>query len=198
MDAKIVKPVVTLQSEEDLRVFMLPLRQKILRMMQIQDKPVTSKHVADLMGISPSSARHHLKRLQHIGLVEHDHFEQVNGIKADYLRPAEVTVSIGGDLRDGLSSVRYAATVSMVGDITRNYLDWVAGAQKEPIEKPDHFQGDVVSGVIHVDQASAEAFYRMVRTFVETHTQAQSATDHAWEYAFFFHDTTTGNPPLPQ
>jgi len=198
MDAKIIKPVVTLQSEEDLRVFMLPLRQKILRMMQIQDKPVTSKHVADLMGISPSSARHHLKRLQQIGLVEHDHFEQVNGIKADYLRPADVTVSIGGDLRDDLSSVRFAATVSLVSDITRNYLDWMNCVQKEPVEQPERFQGDLGSGIVHLDQASAEAFYRMVRTFVETHTQTQSVHDHAWEYAFFFHDTTTGKPPLPQ
>ncbi len=67
------KPIVKLATEKELRIFMFPLRQKILRTMHLLGEPTTAKHIADTLGISPSSARHHLIRLQEIGLVEHDH-----------------------------------------------------------------------------------------------------------------------------
>ena len=80
------KKTIRLESENQLRIYALPLRQKIIRTMQVLGRPATAKQIADTLMISPSSARHHLLKLQEIGLVEHDHYEFINGIKADYVR----------------------------------------------------------------------------------------------------------------
>jgi DNA-binding transcriptional ArsR family regulator len=103
---------IHLESEEQLRIFSLPLRQRILREMQKAGRPVTAKQIADRLNITPSSAQHHLKKLESIGLVEQDHIESINGIQARFMRVSDVMVSIGQQMRDETSLARDALVKS--------------------------------------------------------------------------------------
>ena len=192
IDGKVLKRVVKLKGEKELRIFMLPLRQKILRVMQAEGKPITSKHIADILGISPSSARHHLMRLEEIGLVEHDHYELVNGIKANYLRPADVTVSIGTDIHDNLSNERDAITAALIADISSNFHQWRYSVRSLEFEDPRPFIGDLYSGIAHLDRQEAFEFYQLTRSFLEAHANKHTPTSHPWEFAFIFYDTAVG------
>lgn len=58
--------------------------------MQIIGEPVTAKNIADRLGITPSSTKHHLEKLELIGLVELSHTKLINGIAAKYIKLSDV------------------------------------------------------------------------------------------------------------
>src|SRR5690554_636852 len=95
---------IYLSSEKQLRIFMLPLRQKILKTMFLNGRPMTAKQISDQLSITPSSAKHHLLKLQEISLVTPDHQELINGITARYYRTTGKHVSIGQNFNDAHSA----------------------------------------------------------------------------------------------
>jgi len=181
------KPVITLETETQLRIFMLPLRQRILRILHVAGKPMTSKQVADKLGIAPSSARHHLRRLRDIDLVEHDHYEMVNGIRAEYLRASQVTVSIGTSTDDAFRGERNALTRSMLAGITSRFLDALMDHENSTTRDSHHFNGDLLSGIVHLTEEDARSFHRMTAQFLEEHAQSHADSEHAWEVSLLFH-----------
>lgn len=184
------KPIVKLATEKELRIFMFPLRQKILRTMHLLGEPTTAKHIADTLGISPSSARHHLIRLQEIGLVEHDHYEMVNGIKADFIRVADVTVSIGTDTADSLIEEREALSASILANVFANFTSTMHARRENPAEKSSRFQGDLFSGIAHLDAGEAEELHHLVRAYLEDHAKPTHGGSSPWEFAFLLYETT--------
>ena len=67
MDQKIVR----LSTEEELRIFMMPMRQKLIRVMSLEGKSMTAKNLADKLNISASAVQNHIRKLEKIGLIEH-------------------------------------------------------------------------------------------------------------------------------
>jgi len=92
---------ICLTTERELRIFMDPLRQRILACMELAGTPMTAKKLADTLGIAPSSAKHHLGRLESIGVVLRDHQETIRGIVATFYRMTEKEVAFDG-VREGL------------------------------------------------------------------------------------------------
>ncbi|MGE0074372.1 MAG: helix-turn-helix domain-containing protein [Sphaerochaetaceae bacterium] len=182
------KPIVRLDSETQLRIYMLPLRQKILRTMRILGTPVTAKRIADMLSLSPSSARHHLLRLREIGLVEHDHFEMVNGIRAEYLRAADVNVSIGTNTIDALSEDREALTAAMLAGVSQRFQESLGTQRELGTVDPSVFHGDFLGGIAHLSQEDAQKVYHLVREFLDTHSTKRSDSDTAWEFALIMYE----------
>jgi DNA-binding CsgD family transcriptional regulator len=197
MDDSSMKKIVKLQSETDFRIYMLPLRQKILRLLRIQGKAMTSKQIADKLGISPSSARHHLLRLMELGLVEHDHYESVNGIQANYLRSADVTVSIGGGKTDGLYQEREELISALVYDTLANFQKTMRAGISASEQDETPFIGDLFSGIAHLSQKDATEFYSMARDFLETHALPNEESDNPWELACIFYNTCVHSQEEP-
>jgi DNA-binding transcriptional ArsR family regulator len=183
------KPLIRLETEHQLRIYSLPLRQKILRTMRIHGEPITAKQVADHLGISPSSSRHHLLKLREIGLVEHDRYELIHGIRADYLRLTDVNVSIGTNLDDPLSFQREATTRIILSDITNRFIDTLSNQRNESMKDPNHFSGDLITGIAHLSQADAKRLYDMVGTFLDEHALPTGNDESAWEFAFLCYET---------
>jgi predicted ArsR family transcriptional regulator len=182
--------VVKLETEHELRVYMLPLRQRIMRLLHLEGHSVTSKHVADKLEISPSSARHHLNLLMEIGLVEHDHYEHINGIKANYLRPTRATVSIGDHYDDGLKQEQTVLVEGLYSSIFANFKATMEQRLADPLKAERGFPGDLFSAIAHLTQPQAEEFYQLVRTFLEDHALPQNPKDTPWECAFLFYNTS--------
>ena len=183
------KPTIRLETEQQLRIYSLPLRQRILRTMRIIGKPVTAKQIADKLSLSPSSSRHHLLKLQEIGLVEHDHYESINGIKADYLRAADVNISIGTNQQDALVGEREAATHMLLSDITTRFMHTLKSNRDQMLANPNYFFGDLISGIAHLSQEDAKEFYAVVTRFLDEHTHIQSTEQSPWECALILYKT---------
>jgi len=182
------KKTIRLESEYQLRIYALPLRQKIIRAMHVIGKPVTAKQIADRLLISPSSARHHLLKLQEIGLVEHDHYESINGIKADYLRISDVTVSIGTNIDDELIKDRESTTRMMLADIEQRFVQALPRLRESAQAEPDRFTGDLLGGIVHMSTEDAKKLNLMIRDFIDEHNRPDDKNSVPWEYAMLLYE----------
>ena len=83
---------LVLHTAEELKIFVNPQRMRLVNLLETMGEPATAKMLADRLGISASSVKHHLNKLESIGLVEIDHQAHIHGILATYYRPTARTV----------------------------------------------------------------------------------------------------------
>ena len=107
------RKIIRLVTEKQLRAYMQPTRQRILTLLRSREEGMTAKQLADRLGIAPSSAGHHLKVLQEIGLVEEAGTKLVHGFIARYFRDADVDVTFA-ELPQAASDARRQAAAIWV------------------------------------------------------------------------------------
>ncbi len=172
--------MIALKSEKELRIYSLPLRQKILREMQLLGRPATAKEIADRLKITPSAAQHHLKQLMSIGLIEPDHMEVIRGIQARYLRLANVTVSIGQQYVDSLATMRDEMVKGGLMTALSGFMRTVEKYRENPEPENRAKLNDILTGIVHLTPKEADDFYQLVTGFLECHTVAGPDTK-PWE-----------------
>lgn len=173
------KKSIQFSTEKELRIFLLPLRQRLLHEMAVIGIPVTGKQLADRLKITPSSAHHHIKQLQSIGLIEFDHTELINGITARYVRLADVNVKVGLEMNDLLSSEREAIVKNLINNYYAGFSNALESIRTQKI--PDNRTtknplNDIVTDVIHLTNEEAEEFYQLLRNFMNAHTKPKHGT----------------------
>ena len=177
------KNYIVLKTDKELKILMSPVRQKIIKVMTREGKAVTSKFVADKLEISPSSAQHHIKKLEEVGIIEFDHNEIINGITARYLRITEKAISIGQDINDDLGEERDI--------LARNILNMAYKGYKELINEDrqlilEEYKGnkvvDQLTGVVHLSTEEANELFDSIDDFIKKHSKA-SDNSHPYEYA---------------
>ncbi len=182
---------IVLDNEKKLRIYTLPLRQRIMREMSISGVPMTAKQIADLLEITPSSAQHHMKQLMSIGLIEEDHHELINGIRANYMRLADVIIGIGSFYNDALAISREAFMQSQLNSIynsfkvsTEAYLSAQdIDAKAETFGMPKGMRlNDVLTGIMHLTDEDADELYDILLDYVNDRMHAKENT-HPWEIA---------------
>lgn len=165
--------MIRLTTEKQLRIFMLPLRQKILKAMYIEGRAMTAKQLADRLSITPSSAKYHLQKLEEIGLVVLDHRMSINGIIASFYRTTGANVSIGNDRFDDFCGERDAFVKNMLADAYDGYKDLV---EKHRDRKNVGFIGDIVSGIVHLTESQANEIHKAILQFLHDNDQASMDT----------------------
>lgn len=183
------KKIIKLSSLEDLKIFMSPQRQKLLRNMHILGKAVTPKAVADMLGISPSSAQFHIKKLESLGVVELDHKESINGIQAKFYKITDADVQIGSSAGEDLSKERYA----IMQNIIKNSFDGLIRLYESeiPYEEKANY-GDFLNGVVHLTEQDSKQLFKMIKEFIEVHEIKHEKTD-SWEYTLMIYKTEIKN-----
>lgn len=178
------KNYIVLKTDKELKIFMSPVRQKIIKIMSREGRSVTSKHIADKLNTSQSSAQHHIKQLEQIGIIEFDHNEIINGITARYLRLSDKTVSIGQDLNDGLSLERDALARSIINETYNGYNELITS--KRELISEEYRNGnrlvDQLTGVVHLTTHEANELFSIIDDFIKKHSRASDNT-HPFEYA---------------
>ena len=187
------RKTIQLNGDRELRIFMDPLRQRMLRTMEVLDVPVTPKKLADTMDITPSSAKHHLSRLESIGLVCVDHTEQIHGITAVFYARVPATVSIGVN-RDDHREERAALSESLVTAVYEGFRSRMPRGHEHPEREP--FWGDTLTGVLHLTQAQADDLYARIRTFIEANETHGTDTE-PYEYALVLYRSGAGHATQP-
>lgn len=178
------RKTVTLTGEKELRIFMEPLRQRMLRTMEIIGEPVTSKKLADAMGITPSSAKHHLTKLESIGLVGVHHTRQIHGITAVFYALLPVTVGIGVNREDHREE-RDAIAGNLVASVYKGFCDKMPRGHEHPEAEP--FWGDVMTGAVHLTQEQANDLRDVIARFVDENG-ARRADTMPFEYALVLYN----------
>jgi DNA-binding transcriptional ArsR family regulator len=178
------KNLIVLRTDKELKILMSPMRQKIIRLMSREGKPVTAKNIADILNISPSSAQHHVKQLQKVGIIEFDHNEIINGITARYLKLSDKTISIGSGIDDDLSSERDILARNILSNTYSRYQKLVTSKRKELMDeyKKGNIMADQLSGVVHLTTEEANELHAIMDGFIKKHSKASHNT-HPFEYA---------------
>lgn len=178
------KKTITLSTQEDLKIFMSPQRQKLIREMRISGSPMTPKSIADMLGISPSSAQHHIKKLMQLGLIELDHTKLVNGIQARYYKLTDVNVSIGMQLQDELSDERNIIMQNRLINVLHGFRK--LSDAKIPFDSKQNY-GDFSSGVLHLTPSDSKELLDIIRNYISTH-ETRTEDSEPWEYALILYN----------
>lgn len=178
--------IIYLDGEEQLRIFSLPLRQRIMRDMQKAGRPQTAKQIADRLGITPSSAQHHLKKLESIGLVELDHIESINGIQAKFMRASDVIVSIGQQIADDTAFARDAL---MKGHLMEAYEEYqrVVEYARENNHQGTESGNDLCTDIVHLTEKQAVELRKMLLEYTQKHKNAGEGTK-PWQIVYMAYD----------
>lgn len=174
------RAVIQLTTQEQLKIFMDPLRQRLLRTLSALGEPATAKQLADRLGITPSSAKHHLTRLESIGLVALHHTRQIRGITASYYQLSPVTVRLGLE-KGAYADQRQLLAESLLMGVfqgVQQYMEYYRQLENPPEKCP----AELTTGVVHLTPHHALALRELIQTFVESHETAGPDTI-PYEYA---------------
>ncbi|WOC31607.1 MULTISPECIES: ArsR/SmtB family transcription factor [Caproicibacterium] len=181
--------ILEIQDEESLKIYMDPLRQRIVLKLAALGVPVTAKKLADLLEISPSSAKHHLQKLQGIGLVEVDHTELIHGIVATFYRatPVEVHIGLENDTAESRNRKQILGE-NMVRMVYHDYFEnALAYAAKSGGAAPVGSQLGV-GGVLYLSPEEMETLSQKVMEFVRAHSSAEGERTVPIEYSLIAFD----------
>jgi DNA-binding transcriptional ArsR family regulator len=100
-DRKIIEEngfrLLAVSSKEDIKIISSPQRQRIFKLLQMSDRPLHGKEIADKIGVKAPSAHFHIRKLEEIGAVKVSHTQSINGITATYYESAVDIMMTGED-----------------------------------------------------------------------------------------------------
>lgn len=168
--------MLVLSDEKDVSIFMHPLRQRMLEKMMILAEPVTSKRLADELGIAPSSARHHMLKLESIGVVEKGHQELIHGILATYYRMTDKCISLDV-CNTGLWDPTRLLLEENARQVREGALKMMKSWQESPSQDWDDAWGLLeTNGVIHLTRQEALELRNLMGDYLHEHSQPRPGT----------------------
>lgn len=176
------RKIIILRTEKELKVFMDPMRQRLLRIMEIAGAPLTAKNIADRMKMTAPSAKHHLTQLESIGLVEPDHTEIIHGITAQYYRIADVEIRLGVDESE-FKTEKELITENLVMSVFRNFIHNLHTTSDITTV------GDIHTGVVHLTEEQYHDIHNQIMRFSQENRKSSAKTT-PYEFAVLY---TKGN-----
>ena len=168
--------MLILSDEKSVGIFLHPLRQRMLERMMILAEPVTSKKLADEVGIAPSSARHHMQKLESIGVVEKDHQQLIHGILATYYRLTDKCISLDV-CNTGLWDPTRRLLEENARQVREGALKMMKDWQESASQNWDDAWGLVeTNGVIHLTREETIALRDLIGDYLQKHSQPRPGT----------------------
>jgi predicted transcriptional regulator len=181
---------IRLTTKQELNIYMNPIRQQLLRQLNINKDPMTPKMLADKLNISASGVQHHIKKLMSLGLIERDHTEMINGITASFYKPIQVTVQIGLEQEDDTTQQRKVFMQNSLAKVYEGFCEQLAKrAEREEKAEADNLQqwGDILSGVVYLKEKESKELIKLIMTYIEQH--ASPSPDYIpWEFAMILYN----------
>ena len=161
--------VLTLRGEAAMKIFINPTRMRIVEEMRLHSEPITPKALADRLGLSPSSAKHHLLKLASIGVVLLDHQEMIHGIQASFYRLTDKTISLNA----ADPAARKFAAIAMrtnAARVQQGLFDSLARWQEAGAKEEDRWGMLDTDDVVYLTKEEAEALEAAIHAFSAAHS----------------------------
>jgi predicted transcriptional regulator len=158
---------ITISTDDQLKIFMQPTRQKILHLLSIKG-PMTPKMVADDLVITSSSAKHHILKLLELEIIEQDHQELIHGITATYYRKTLALVS----LRGIQGEEKEVLVQNLLKEVQEGFFKKSKGFESQQ----EHFRGDVRTGVLHLSLEEADKLNELIGVYIGRHEEKKEGT----------------------
>jgi hypothetical protein len=177
-EIKMERKVIMLTTEKELKIFMDPIRQRVLHTMEVLGVPITAKGLADELCMTPASAKHHLTQLESIGLVEPDHTAVIHGITAKYYRAADAEIRLGME-DNKFRTEREIIAENQVMSVFRDYTESFDSCAET--ECGASFHGDCYIGVVRLTEQQFLKLREDITSFIR---ENQSLSDGTTPYEF--------------
>lgn len=161
--------VLVLTGEAALKIFINPTRMRIVEEMRLHSEPLTPKALADRLGLSPSSAKHHLAKLASIGVVLLDHQATIHGIVASYYRLTDKAINL--DVTD--PAAREFAPIWMrtsAASVQQGLFDSFTRWQNAGAKEEDRWGMLDTDDVVYLTKEEAEALEAAIHAFSAAHS----------------------------
>ena len=178
------KQVLFLSTEKELRTYMHPLRQKILRTLKLYPDGMTAKQIADTLSIAPSSAGHHLSELEKIGVAVLARTENIHGFTAKIYQAANVVVSLSQADTDAADAKEIVIRHG-VEQVLNGYFETVR-RQPSGVSEDSGFSPEAFFGVCYFTREEAEQLENLIREYLIAHSQPKQGSI-AYELALIAH-----------
>jgi Predicted transcriptional regulator len=184
---------IYLNTKEQLRIYMSPQRQNLIRILRIAACPMTAKEIAERMGISASSAQLHIQKLAGLEILEKDHTERINGITATYYRLADADIFIGLGKEDGLQEERDAVVQNMMMQTYENAKKVMRSAAGTLTPEEQRRRCcDSRSGVFYLKPGDIDRLENFIDAFLEEKRFPAEGT-LPWEWSYVLYNTRYEN-----
>ena len=193
---------IILDTAEKNKIYMNPQRQRLIRLMQVSGEAMTPKQLSNELGISPSAATAHIKKLENLGVLRLDHTKKINGITAKYYALEDVSISLKTNEQQADSVVNEQEVFLnyMMNENWQGFLEykrdlWARGEkttekktieEKATEEKPEASNentdalapvtGDVISSVAFLTDEDAAELKNYIIDFLAAHADKQPNT----------------------
>lgn len=186
---------IILDTPEKNKIYMNPQRQRLIRLMQVSGEAMTPKQLSNELGISPSAATAHIKKLESLGVLRLDHTKKINGITAKYYALEDVNISLKTNEQqdDSVVNEQEVFLNYMMNENWQGFLEykrnlWARGETKEKAteEKPEASNqntdtsapvtGDVISSVAFLTDEDAAELKNYIIDFLAAHADKQPNT----------------------
>lgn len=104
-----------LKKADEIKIFIDPYNNRIMRVIKDRHEPMTVKEIADTIGEVPAKVHYHVKKLEAIGVLFIKHTKEVNGIIAKYYDFTTDTVALSIDDKDEKSDLIKSQVVREYG-----------------------------------------------------------------------------------
>lgn len=170
---------IEITTKKQLDIYMNPQRQRLLKSMELEGKPMTPKQLSQVLEISPSSVTYHLKKLEELGLVELHHTEMIRGICARFYQKVPVTINLGAGEEGDLKREKETLMDYMINDIYNGFKGYMNDLTEE---EKSAVHGDIKHGVYYLTKTEAAELQKMIGRFLESHTLPKEDAE-PWEVA---------------
>ena len=188
---------IILDTPEKNKIYMNPQRQRLIRLMQISGEAMTPKQLSKELGISPSAATAHIKKLESLGVLRLDHTKKINGITAKYYALEDVNISLKTNEQqdDSVVNEQEVFLNYMMNENWQGFLEykrnlWARGekttekkateekpeANNENTDVPAPVTGDVISSVAFLTDKDAAELKKYIIDFLAAHADKQPNT----------------------
>lgn len=184
------KRTIHIHTEKELRTYMHPLRQKILFELSLRPQGMTAKQLADTLHVAPSSAGHHLGKLEQMGLVELARTENIHGFCAKFYKVADVTVNI--DAHRAAPLMQEALLNNSVSQQLQRMSDVLMQMQPDKEAAKPSLASSHRYSTVYLTLSEAQDFFDMFTRFFRSHSEAGQAQEgaHLYEISVLSTDLT--------
>lgn len=172
---------IILDTPEKNKIYMNPQRQRLIRLMQVSGEAMTPKQLSNELGISPSAATAHIKKLESLGVLRLDHTKKINGITAKYYALEDVNISLKTNEQqdDSVVNEQEVFLNYMMNENWQGFLEykrnlWARGEKNTDVPTP--VTGDVISSVAFLTDEDAAELKNYIIDFLAAHADKQPNT----------------------
>lgn len=172
---------ISLDTVEKLKIYMSPVRQKLLRELSLCGLSMTAKDLSLKMNISASSVKHHLQKLEELGIVEVCDTKIINGITAKYYCQTDAVIKLGLENKGELREERKALGLDCVNNVIQGFINKMENLKLKDGEKMRDY-GDMMNGFVYLTSQESKELTEMIDDYIKIHSKAKENTS-PWEFS---------------